>query len=69
MSYQILVNCVNDDNRNISFMTSWSMLSGKSSDDYYTALNEINKNIMNLFNEDKDEYYPIYCHSDYEKAI
>ena len=42
MSYQILITCVNDDLRIISFMTSWSFLSGKSSDDYLTALKEIN---------------------------
>ena len=49
MSYQILITfiiCVNDDLRNISFMTSCSLLSGKSSDDYLTALKEINKNVL-----------------------
>ena len=46
MSYQMLVICVNDDLRNTSFMTSWSFLSGKSSDDYLTALKEINKNVL-----------------------
>ena len=48
----------------ISFMISWSLLPGKSSDDYYTALNEINKNILSLFNEENVPYYPIYCHCD-----
>lgn len=67
MSYQILITYVNDALRNISFMTSWSLLSGKSSDDYFTALKEINKNVMKISAD--QQYYPKYCHSDYEIAI
>ena len=72
MSYQIFITCVQDEIRNLTFMTSWTFLSGKTKEDYIIALREINNNINRICNKDnmeKNRYYPKYCHSDYEIAI
>ena len=71
LSYQIFITRIKDDVRNFIFMTSWTFLSGKSKDDYITALRENNNNINRICNKDNLEnknYFHI-CHSDYEIAI
>ena len=72
MAYQIFITSVKDEERNITFMTSWSFMSGKTKDDYLTVLTKINNNINNICNHDNikgEEYEPKYTHSDYETAL
>jgi len=72
LAYQIFITSVVDDDRNLTFMTSWSFMSGKTKEEYNKVLSEIHKNVNTICNQNNinsKNYFPKFCHTDYEIAI